>query len=136
MRKFPKVENYWRIILSVEFFKELKEMLPDEAGKESDETEVYSATFESMPFRTATWLILPEIKLIERVKHKVTDNGIEIMALGVGLRFLNFFNDPRIIREKSIAANWGHMEKLGPDVGGLENELYKLVCKVEEVKAI
>ncbi|GJW06569.1 hypothetical protein Tco_1568992 [Tanacetum coccineum] len=25
-----------------------------------------------------------------------------------------------------------HMEKLGPDVGGLENELYKLVCKVEE----
>ncbi|GJS73343.1 hypothetical protein Tco_0706184 [Tanacetum coccineum] len=24
------------------------------------------------------------------------------------------------------------MEKLGPDVGGLENELYKLVCKVEE----
>ncbi|GJR98991.1 hypothetical protein Tco_0271165 [Tanacetum coccineum] len=54
-----------------------------------------------------------------------------------GLRFLNFFNDPRIIREQRIAAYNGyrrgrHMEKLGPDVGGLENELYKLVCKVEE----
>ncbi|GJZ93039.1 hypothetical protein Tco_0665104 [Tanacetum coccineum] len=53
------------------------------------------------------------------------------------LCFLNFFNDPRIIREQRISAykgyrGGGHMEKLGPDVGGLENELYKLVCKVEE----
>ncbi|GJZ81664.1 hypothetical protein Tco_0646658 [Tanacetum coccineum] len=34
------------------------------------------------------------------------------------------------LREKRYGAR--HMEKLGPDVGGLENELYKLVCKVEE----
>ncbi|GKA95532.1 hypothetical protein Tco_0817570, partial [Tanacetum coccineum] len=69
---------------------------------------------------------------------KVISKGdTEILNFGEWIRFLNFFNDPRIIREQRIAAYKGyrggrHMEKLGPDVGGLENELYKLVCKVEE----
>ncbi|GJU50443.1 hypothetical protein Tco_1219998 [Tanacetum coccineum] len=49
---------------------------------------------------------------------------------GKGLRFLNFFNDPRIIREQRIAAYKGY--RGGGNVGGLDNELYKLVCKVEE----
>ncbi|GJZ99704.1 hypothetical protein Tco_0672255 [Tanacetum coccineum] len=51
----------------------------------------------------------------------------------IGLRFLNFFNDPRIIREQIIAAYKGYRGggHMGDDVESLGAVLERLWCKVE-----
>ncbi|GJR14071.1 hypothetical protein Tco_0796723 [Tanacetum coccineum] len=50
-----------------------------------------------------------------------------------GIHFLNFFNDPRIIREQSIAAYKGYRGggHMGDDVESLGAVLERLWCKVE-----
>ncbi|GJW63476.1 hypothetical protein Tco_0115360 [Tanacetum coccineum] len=49
------------------------------------------------------------------------------------LRFLNFFNDPRIIREQRIVAYKGYRGggHMGDDVESLGAVLERLWCKVE-----
>ncbi|GJU10098.1 hypothetical protein Tco_1132494 [Tanacetum coccineum] len=53
----------------------------------------------------------------------------------IGLHFLNFFNDPRIIREQRIAAYKGYrgggVGHMGDDVESLGAVLERLWCKVE-----
>ncbi|GJY77793.1 hypothetical protein Tco_0483594 [Tanacetum coccineum] len=68
--------------------------------------------------------------VVAEVEH--SKPGFELQGakmVETGLHFLNFFNDPRIIREQRIAAYKGY--RGGDDVESLGAVLERLWCKVE-----
>ncbi|GKA12418.1 retrovirus-related pol polyprotein from transposon TNT 1-94 [Tanacetum coccineum] len=74
---------------------------------------------------------IPSVGVFEEVSFYAQNREITVVILvrdrcprGKGLRFLNFFNDPRIIREKRIATYKGY--RGGGHMYMLENEVEKL----------
>ncbi|GJU24307.1 hypothetical protein Tco_1162928 [Tanacetum coccineum] len=67
---------------------------------------------------------------VEHSKPGFELQGAKMVETG---RFLNFFNDPRIIREQRIAAYKGYRGggHMGDDVESLGAVLERLWCKVE-----